>query len=137
MDEVFDRVLKAVADVPSNLVLSVLAQVLYQSIPGEQLSEEQSIARMAAMLGLMNIMRDGYSERPRDQVSLAGATSDLIAIARCGSRPIIAPAMAFALVSVVANGRRDNFAESAALTAIGAVLSDFEAALGPEASANG
>lgn len=137
MDEVFDRVLKAVADVPSNLVLSVLSQVLFQSIPGEQLNEEQAINRMAGMLGLMNIMRDGYSERARDPVSLANSTSDLVAIARCGSRTVVAPAMAFALVSVVANGRRNAAAETAALTAIGDVLTQFEAALGPEASANG
>lgn len=136
MDQVFDRLVSAIVGVPSNLALSVLAQVLYQSIPGEQLSEEQSIDRMAGTLGLLNIMRDGYLERTRDQASLSGTTSDLIAIARCGSRSVVAPALAFALVSVVANGRRNATAESTALAAIGDVLNQFEADLGPEVPAN-
>lgn len=137
MDAIFNSVMEAIAGKPSNLVLSVLIQVLYQSIPGEELTEEQSMARMNAMLGLINIMRDGYAKRPRDNVSLGKTTEDLIAIARCGSRPVIAPALAFTLVSVVANGRRDAAAESVALAAIGATIDNLETNLGPEAAVNG
>jgi hypothetical protein len=137
IDGIFEGVMNAIKDYPSNLVLSVLIQVLYQSIPGEELTEEQSMDRMNAMVGLINIMRDGYAKRPRDNVSLGKTTEDLLSIARCGSRPVIAPALAFTLVSVVANGRRNAQAESIALEQIGRTLESFEAFIGPEDAVNG
>lgn len=137
MDGIFEGVMLAVKDYPNNLVLSVLSQILYQSIPGEELSESQSMERMQATLGLLNIMRDGYANRPRDSSALSSCVADLTAIARVGSRPIVAPAFVYTLIAVVANGRRNAQAESIAISQIGATLESFEAFFGSEASDNG
>lgn len=126
MDALFDGVMAAVKDYDSNLVLSVLCQILYQSIPGEELTNEQAVERMNAMLGLLNLMRDGYANRVRDPGSLSSCVADLTAVVRVGSRPIVAPALVYTLVGVICNGKRNQAAENAAVASIAGALDELE-----------
>lgn len=135
MNAIYDRVMSAIEGCDSGMSMSVLAQVFYSCIPGETLSDDQALERMRAMMGLMNLMRDGYANRPRDTVAISRCVEDMTSIVRTGSYPVVLPALVYTLVAAAANGRRNDQIEGAAVTAIAGVVDALDRELG--AIANG
>jgi hypothetical protein len=130
MDAVMDAVYDAIEGVPASVALSVLTQVLVSGLgDADGMTEEDVLQRIAAFLGVINIMRDGSARRGFDQASLADAVNDIAAVMTCGSRSVMVPALASVLVASVANGRRNAGAEQACAAEIRVALDRLEGQL--------
>lgn len=130
MDMVMADVIKAIDGIPASVALSVLGQALVGNLgDGDQLTDEEFLDRVKAVLAMINIMRDGKANREFDQTAMVEAIHDVGAIMTCGSRSLMIPALASVLVAAVANGRRNVTAEEACVAEIKAALDRFSGSL--------
>lgn len=127
MSQLADSIQDVIEGKPVGAVLSVLCQMVIGYLPdGENLTDGECMARLAGVMGLLNIMQAGKAQQGYDLTALAGSVKDLSAIVGCGSRPLMIPTMAAVLVASVANGQRNSAAQQSCAAEITAALGRFE-----------